>query len=121
MTEIWPSVLLVFVIVLIPVDWRCVNRIIKNIKLKNGQCVLKYCKEFWAITCVICICLFINAITDAYSTQENIPFFLVLLKASWSIWALVATMIFLIKAFWQKGKQFIANQKAQSDFLDDKP
>lgn len=110
MSSIWPSILLILAVGLLPVDWHYVNKISKSIKQKNGRSVVTYCKVLFPVTTVICTCFFIYTFVDAYSAHENISIALVFLKASWSIWALVVATVFSIKVFWKKGKQLEAEQ-----------
>ncbi len=111
----WIVGLLAIAIVLLPFDWHCINCILKSITQKNGRQVLRDCSAFLALSTVICICFFVCTFARAAAAQGDHSVFQAFLKASWSIWALVAAMIFSGRAFWKKGKQLEADQAA-ADF-----
>ncbi|WP_295579000.1 hypothetical protein [uncultured Oscillibacter sp.] len=57
-------------VALLPVDWHCINRILKSITQKNGRQVLRDCSAFLALSAVICICFFVCTFAHACKGKQ---------------------------------------------------
>ena len=96
----------VLTILLLIIDACCLHKMQKNVKRKNGKEILKYCKTFFGISALVCLLLFGYTFFDEQLQHPEISLHLLIIKASWTIWAFAVATIFAGKVFWKKGKLF---------------